>query len=228
MASLLEIFTIVETPRLTSNAGLCLVAPMKLAGWPIVGWCSVALLAMTAFLLAVNGTGEEGVRTLVRHSAQTSIVLFMAAYSASSLRALWRTGASKWLLANRRYLGVSFAVSHTIHLAALIALYQVAESFRSGLNAATLVGGGLAYVFLFAMAATSFDRAQAWLGRRPWKILHTTGMHYIWLIFFQSYLPRALITSPVYAPFVVLLLTGLGLRVAAWRRSRLRRLSLEF
>jgi DMSO/TMAO reductase YedYZ heme-binding membrane subunit len=113
-------------------------------------------------------------------------------------------------------------------LAALVALYQVAESFRSSLNAVTLIGGGLAYVFLFAMTATSFDRAQTWLGHRAWKILHTTGMHYIWLIFFNSYLPRALKTSPAYAPFVVLLLTGVGLRVAAWRRSRARRPSFEF
>ena len=195
-------------------------AAMTLAGWPIVGWCTAALSAMVAVLLALNGAGEEGVRSVVRHTAQTSFALFIAAYSASSLRAFWRTDGTKWLLANRRYVGVSFAVSHTLHLASLVALYQVAESFRTSLNAGTIVGGGLAYVFLYAMAATSFDRTAALLGQRAWKRLHTVGMHYIWLIFFLSYLPRAILQSPAYAPFVVLLLSGLGLRIASRLRVR--------
>src|SRR5262245_60200146 len=116
---------------------------MTLAGWPIVGWCSAALLAMKALILGVQGTGEEGVRALVRLTAQTSFALFIAAYSASSLRALCRSDASKWLLANRRYVGVSFAASHTLHLASLVALYQVSETFRDSLDAGAIIGGGL-------------------------------------------------------------------------------------
>jgi len=195
---------------------------MTLSGWRIVGWATVVLVALFAALLVLNGTGEEGVRSVVRHSAQTSFALFIAAYSASSLRAFWRNDLTEWLLANRRYVGVSFAVSHTIHLLSLVALYQVAESFRTSLDASTIVGGGLAYVFLYLMTATSFDTTAAMIGRRAWKILHTTGMHYIWFIFFISYTPRMLITSVVYAPFLILLVTGLGLRIAARVRVRPR------
>jgi hypothetical protein len=44
-------------------------------------------------------------------------------------------------------------------------------------------------------------------------------MHYIWIIFFNSYLPRALV-SPGYIPFAALLLGGLGLRIAKFVRAR--------
>lgn len=192
---------------------------MTLAGWPIVGWCAAVLLGLVALVLGSNGTGEEGIRAAIRLTARTSIVLFMLAYVASSLRALWRTPATKWLLANRRYVGVSFAVSHTLHLLFIVALYQVSEEFRRDLSMTTVIGGGLAYVFLYAMALTSSDRAYQLLGRRAWKTLHTAGMHWIWFIFFVSYLPRAL-KDPLYIPFAALLIAGLGVRIAS--RLRLR------
>jgi len=86
---------------------------------------------------------------------------------------------------------------------------------------ATLIGGGLAYVFIATMTATSFDRSAAWLGARAWRRLHTVGMYYIWFIFFISYAPRA-ITSAVYLPFPVVQLGALGLRLAVSFRRRRR------
>src|SRR5690348_12947577 len=136
---------------------------MKLSGWSLVGWTAVVVGAIVALLLAVYGTGEEGVHAVIRHTAQTSFVLFMAAYLASSLRVFWRNDTTKWLLANRRYLGVSYAVSHTYHLVFIAILVATSSEFRSGVNAVTIVGGGGAYLFMYAMAATSFDRSAAWI-----------------------------------------------------------------
>ncbi|MCW5954891.1 MAG: hypothetical protein KIT69_21760, partial [Propionibacteriaceae bacterium] len=69
-------------------------------------------------------------------------------------------------------------------------------------------------------AATSFDGAVAWLGRRRWQLLHRTGMYYLWLIFAISYLPRALIESAWYAIPAGALLAALALRFAVYRRQR--------
>lgn len=198
---------------------------MGIAGWPMVGWCAVALAALVALVLGIDGTGEEGIRAVIRLTARTSIALFMLAYAASSLRAFWRTPATKWLLANRRYVGVSFAVSHSLHLLFIVLLYQVSEEFRRDLSATTVIFGGLAYVFMAAMTATSSDRAYERLGRRSWKALHTAGMHWIWFIFLASYLPRALQT-PGYVPFAALLIAGAGLRIAARLRQRQSRPAL--
>src|SRR5437867_6975059 len=85
---------------------------MRLAqGWPIVGWAALVVVAIVAAILITLGTGEAGLRAAIRATARTSVVLFCVAFSASALRRLWPGTASAWLLANRRQLGVSFAVS---------------------------------------------------------------------------------------------------------------------
>lgn len=189
----------------------------RLQGWPLVGWASLALLLMTAAIFLVAGIGEAGLRMLIRATARTSLVLFLAAFVASSLRQLWPMPATRWLLTNRRYVGVSFAVSHFLHLLAIVALAVTVPEFE--ISTVTLIGGGMAYVFIAAMVATSFDRTTAWLGPRRWRLLHTAGMYYVWIIFVNSYVPRALIESPAYLPFAASLLVALGLRIYARRKA---------
>ena len=188
------------------------------AGKAVVGLATAALVAMCAVILLTSGTGEEGWRAVVRATARTSLVLFTAAYVASSLRAFHRGAATKWLLAHRRYVGLSYAVSHTLHLAAIGALSRVAVEFET--SAVALVFGGLAYVFLYAMALTSSDRAVAAIGIANWRRLHRAGMHYNWFIFAQSYLPRALAEPAHYGPAAVLVIGSAALRAAAYARAR--------
>src|SRR5207244_2311604 len=91
-------------------------------GWPIVGWAAVVIGAMAAAILAVAGAGPDGIRVLIRATARTSVVLFSAAFVASSLARTAPGPATRWLLVNRRYVGVSFAVSHLAHFLAILAL----------------------------------------------------------------------------------------------------------
>jgi DMSO/TMAO reductase YedYZ heme-binding membrane subunit len=188
-------------------------------GWPLLGWCSALLLAMAGGLLLAHGAGEDGLRAVVRATARTSLGLFLAAYTASALRALRPTAATAWLVANRRQLGLAFAVSHVLHLSAIVRLAVLAPEFRAALAPATIVGGGGAYVVILAMAATSFDATAARIGRRAWTALHATGLHYVWLVFVLSYVPRAVRGSPAAGAFAVLLVGGLGVRLAARGRG---------
>lgn len=82
---------------------------MVLQGWRLTVALSALMLFGNAALLAVLGVEEEGVRTFVRVTARVAVSFFVVVFSASSLRRFWRTAATKWVLANRRYLGVSFA-----------------------------------------------------------------------------------------------------------------------
>lgn len=184
----------------------------------MVGWCTLLLAIMAAAILIVGGTGEAGWRTLIRATAETSFVLFMAAFVASALARLWPTAATRWMLQNRRYLGVSFAVSHSLHLTAIIMLARVAaDHFR--VDPVTLIGGGTAYLFVAAMTATSFDRSAAWIGPRAWRLLHTVGAHFLWLVFALQYV--GLVTrSPAYAPLAIATLAAMAVRIAAWIRGR--------
>ena len=165
--------------------------------------------------------GEEGVRMVIRATARTSLLLFALAFSASALRRLWPGDFSTWLLRNRRYLGVSFAASHAIHLAAIVAFARIDPSeFGEISPLANRIVAGLAYVFIFAMAATSFDRMVAWLGARRWKLLHAVGAHYVWLIFLLSFAKRVPQGS-AYAVGAAVLLAVMGLRL--WARKAVGR-----
>ena len=122
---------------------------------------------------------------------------------------------TRWMMRNRRWLGLSFALSHFVHLAAILMLGRIAPDFE--IEAMTIVFGGLAYVFIAALAATSFDGAVTMLGKRRWQLLHKTGMYYIWFIFAQSYTPRAFM-SAAYIPAAALLFGVIALRIAARKK----------
>ena len=168
-------------------------------GRALVGWSALALVAMCAAILAADGAGEEGLRAVIRATARTSLVLFAAAFAASGLRRVWRSPATAWLLRNRRYVGLSFAISHALHLAAILAVAATVPGFAADVDATTVIGGGAGYVLIAAMALTSNDTAVRRLGPRRWRALHVTGLWVVFGIFTTSYLGRAL-ESPLYLP----------------------------
>lgn len=195
---------------------------MRLSGWKITGVTFFAVAVMCAAVFLWLGFTESAVRLLVRDTARVSVTLFLLAFTASSLYALGRNALTRWLLQNRRYIGVSFAVAHAIHLAMLgILAYAFPQPFRGDLKAITLIGGGTAYLFILLMTATSFDRSAALIGPRTWRVLHKLGAYYIWILFAQSYIPRA-IRDPWYIPFAGLVVAGLLVRISAWMATRAR------
>jgi len=187
-----------------------------LHGWHIVGFSALTVGSIVGVIWLFHGIDEQGMRMAIRATARTSTILFLSAFVASSLRKLWSTPLSAWLLKNRRYLGISMAVSHTYHAIALFGLWFVTA------GAAPQLGllGTFGYVLLIAMTVTSFKRPADWLGNRSWKILHTTGMHFFWLglLFeYSSNLPKSML---IYSPFVILLVLAMMLRLAASRKQK--------
>jgi DMSO/TMAO reductase YedYZ heme-binding membrane subunit len=172
----------------------------------------------TAVILAAAGAGERGMHLLLRTTALASLTFFLCAFVASPLHALRPGGAAEWLVDNRRYLGLSFAVSHFVHLVAIVELVRITARSPS---AVTLVIGGIGYVLLFAMAATSSDAAIAWLGARRWRQLHSFGLHYLWGVFTLTLLDSVLL-SAVAALAELALVGAMALRLTVWIRRRAR------
>lgn len=184
------------------------------SGWPVVGWATLALVATGAAIFAAQGTGEPGLRAFIRATARTSLALFLLAFTASALRRAWpRSAATGWLLANRRHLGVSFAVSHLLHGAAIVALFDGFAGVVAHTSTTTLALGGLGYVAVLALLATSFDATAAWLGPRRWRRLHTVGVWWLWAIFLATFVPAA-VDHPARAPFAALVVVALAVRLA--------------
>jgi hypothetical protein len=191
---------------------------MQLRGWALTGWISLALVAMSALVLAAAGSGEEGVRMLIRATARSSALLFLVAFLARPLRQLWRTDATAFALRNRRYFGVSMAVSHAIHGAAIVWLLTAFPAAYQA-NALTLAFGGLGFVFIAAMAATSSDAAVRALGRPRWTLLHRTGVWYLWFIFWYTFPPEQG-WDALHAVAVATFTAAPLVRAAAWAKTR--------
>ncbi len=183
-------------------------------GWTLVGLTAVVVGALAGLILGVVGANETGLRMLIRATARVSFVLFTTAFIASSVNRLWPTPLSKWMLRNRRYIGVSFATSHGVHLLAILAAARVIVDFH--IDAVTLTGGALGYMLIAAMVATSFDRSARWLGHRWWTRLHKVGVYYMWGIFAFDYVGRATV-SLAFVPLAAIVLGALALRIAASR-----------
>jgi DMSO/TMAO reductase YedYZ heme-binding membrane subunit len=85
---------------------------------------------------------------------------------------------------------------------------------RDGTPTITIVGGGIAYVFIALMTLTSFDRPRRWLGPRAWRGCTRTGAYYIWIIFAQSFF-RMRSRSAIYGPIAALVAGAMAAALAA-------------
>jgi DMSO/TMAO reductase YedYZ heme-binding membrane subunit len=194
-----------------------------MTGWRLVGLLSMLMVALALGLLASHSWSTDGLRLVIRATARTSLVLFVLAFTASALAQLVPSDATRWQRRNRRYLGVSFAVSHFIHLGAILALAALdRDLFWKLTNPATIVLAGTAYLFIAAMTATSFDRTAARLGPRKWRLLHLIGGWYIWLSFAVA-IGKRVPLDPFYWPMAALVLAAAVVRLVVMTRRNRRR-----
>lgn len=188
---------------------------ISISQWRITGLVAIVLAVMAASSFAWLGFSEEAIRAMIRGTARSSVTLFVLAFTASSLYRLFRTNWARYLLQNRRYIGVSFALSHFVHLLFLILLMRYyPEDSLAKLNLAEIVLAGLTYIFILLMTLTSFDTPRRWVGEKAWHLLHTTGMYLVWLIFLEIYGFGAL-HKAMYIPLLLLLLAAIGLRIVS-------------
>lgn len=184
-------------------------------GWPLLGLVALILSAATCAAFTLAGGDVDGLRAVIRLTARTSLALFLASFVASSLVRLRPSQAMRWLRRNRRQAGLGFAVSHLIHAVALVLLMRRdAVLFWQLTTIGNVIAGGTAYLLIAAMAATSFDRAVAWIGPRAWGWLHWVGASYIWISFMVTNGKRVPMSAWYLVP-VALLVAALALRLAA-------------
>ena len=187
-------------------------------GWPLLGTLTAGLVLMTLAVLAL-GSDSEGFRQLIRVTARSSFALFLLAFTASAAVRRWPGTVTHWQLANRRQIGLGFAFSHAIHAAAIAGFAWIDPSaFHAATSPGNFVSGGLAYVFIVLMAATSFDAAVRWLGAKRWRLLHLTGLYFLWISFLNTFAKRIPMSAGYVLP-VAVLLAALALRFWPHRRA---------
>ena len=152
---------------------------MQFNRWTIVATMAVLLAAVFAITWGTQGIAENNTRFLIRFTARSSCLAFLFAFIAAPLQRRWSSPVSQWLSQNRRFLGLSMAVSHTYHAIAFSTLQIAIQHQPLHGDPLSILG----YVFLIGMTITSFPTTAKAIGRKAWRVLHTAGMYYFWLAF---------------------------------------------
>ena len=180
-------------------------------------------------VIAMIGTDMStgaGVSTMIGFSVRWAVPFIFLVVAASSLQTLFPGPFPLWLLRNRKYIGICFAVAMAWQgLFIFIMSYFFREYyfadvyfFRDELE------GSIGYIFLPAMVLTSFEFGRKHLSSKQWKLLHKSGIYFLWAYPFSTYWwsfsyyygnPEPL--DYVYYSFGFL---AFALRIAAWGKQR--------
>ena len=165
---------------------------MKLQGWQITGAVTGAIVIglLTWFLVA--RWSAPTITSAIDTTGRCSLFLFSIAFTASIIHRFCPSVLTRWTRQNRRWIGLSFAASHFIHLALILTISLCfPEPFLSEQSMGQWVFGGVGYLFVFLMAITSTDKSQRWMGMKHWRRLHVIGSYWLWTVFLLTYIKHA-------------------------------------
>ena len=194
--------------------------------WRLFWLLSVPIsMIMIIGMLRTDTWGEPSVSAMIQLSVRLAVPLLYIAFSASSLQLLFPGAFSRWLLRNRKIIGLSFASAMAWQLFFILWLVTVYSDYYIGevYVLRDAIEGVVGYLFLIAMTLTSFKFGRKHLKPKSWRLLHKSGIYFIWAYAFSVYWwalfyypsPNAIDYVYYWAGFV-----AVGLRAAAWGKKR--------
>lgn len=198
-----------------------------LNGWRLFWLVTAGMsLAVAVAVSRVDLAAPLGLSAMIQFSVRVAVPWLFLAFAASSLAALIPGAFSRWLLRNRRILGLCFAAGMGWQLLFILWLvaghwdYYLEEAY-SYFDFAVQVPG---YLVLFAMAATSFRFGRGRLSAGQWKALHKGGIYFLWAVVWSTYWYELFYyddIQPIDYAYYWAGFAAWGVRVAAWSRKRL-------
>jgi hypothetical protein len=188
--------------------------------WRLFGLLAVAESAAICLgLRYADFHSVSGTEFIIVYSVLCALPCLLVAFAASSLVVLWPSRTTRWILANRRYIGLAFAFGMAWHFA-FVAYFMA--SFGNPLRWFDLTLDIVGACLLLAMTLTSFRRFSRYLSLTGWRRLHKIGIYTLWLLptyfFLDDYVEKR---QPYYFVLFGVLLAVASLRVLAWRRRPL-------
>lgn len=182
-------------------------------------------LVLVATMLQVDLSASEQVSRLIALSVKVSVPWLYLAFAASSLAYLVRNDFTRWLLRNRRMLGLSYAAGMAWQAVFIVWLVTGHFDYYTSVaeNPYDLAEELPGYIFLLAMVPTSFNFCRKKLTPRQWRWLHTVGIYYLWGETWSTYWYYSYYYEDpqfIYHLYYWAGLVAWGLRITAWSQRR--------
>jgi DMSO/TMAO reductase YedYZ heme-binding membrane subunit len=197
-------------------------------GWSVFLLIAVPIsMAIVVELMGVDLSTGRGVSSMIGFSVRFAVPIIFVVVAISSLQILFPGPIPMWLLRNRKYIGLCFAVAMAWQGLFIFIMsfffrdyyYEDIYLLRDELE------GSIGYLFLPAMVVTSFPFARKHLTATQWKSIHKTGLYFLFAYPFSvywwnlSYYP-----NPEAIDYVFYWMGFLAFlsRIAAWGKKRLQ------
>lgn len=154
--------------------------------WRVIVVVLLLELVVAGVALYVDGFTSLGLQSAARFSGRFSLAVFSIIFLFHNKR-----GSIDVILLGKPF--HFFATAHGLHLLILLA-YVYASS--TNLASYRVVGGVVAYAFIFIMPFATEWKDSGKLNKRVYEMMEIIFQYYIWLIFFLTYLPRVRGTMP--------------------------------
>ena len=190
--------------------------------WLISGPISIFMIIN---LLAVDASTGAGISEMIQFSVRWAVPFVYLVIATSSVQILFPGPFSRWLMRNRKYLGLCFAVAMAWQaLFIFIMSYFFHEYYYSDVYYfRDEIEGSIGYIFLPAMVLTSFNFGSKLLTPKQWKLLHTSGIYFLWAYPFSVYWWNLYYyENPVLIDYVFYWVgfVAFALRIVAWGKQR--------
>jgi len=180
---------------------------------------------MVFSMMGVELSSAPAVSSMIELSVRCAVPLLFVAFAASSVNVLFPGLFGRWILRNRKFIGLSFAAAMAWQLFFILwMITQYTEYYVGEVYALSDVIEGVGgYLLLIAMVLTSFKFGRKHLSAEQWKFLHKAGIYWLWIYAWIAYWwhifyynnPIALDYIYYWAGFL-----AWGLRMAAWTKKR--------
>ncbi len=195
-------------------------------GWNLFWLITGPISAVMAFsMMRADLSSAEGVSSMIQLSVRCAIPWLYLTFAASSVQILFPGLLSRWLLRNRKIMGLCFAAAMGWQLLFIVWLVSVHRGYyvEEVYVLRDAIEGVIGYLFLMAMTLTSFRSGRKLLQPKRWRLLHKSGMYFLWAYAFSVYWWNLFYyPNPVWIDYVFYWggFLAWALRAAAWSKKR--------
>lgn len=194
--------------------------------WNLFFLIAIPMSAMIIFeMMSVDMSTPPAVSHMIGYSVRFAVPIIFLVVGISSLQTLFPGPIPAWLLRNRKYIGLCFAVAMAWQglFIFIMSNFNREYYFDEIFYLRDELEGSTGYIFLTAMVVTSFQFGRKHLSPKQWKVVHKCSLYYLFAYPFSvywwnvSYYPNPQVFDYVLYWFGF---TAFTLRIAAWGRNR--------